>query len=345
MRAPLSAAEVAALVEGRLIGDGGTGARLSAVAPLDTAGPSDLSFLSSGKYLAAFTASKAGAVLVTAEHAAEPGGPALRIVVTDPHRAMLRAVRALYPEAARPRGVAATARIGRDAELGDGVAIGAYAVVGEGARLGARVVLMEGCVVGAGVTIGADSLLYPQVVCYPGTVIGARAIVHAGARLGSDGFGYVQTAKGHEKIPHVGRCVIGDDVEIGANTTIDRGSIGDTMVGDGTKIDNLVHVAHNCRIGKRCLIMAQVGMAGSLHVEDDAILAGQAGFAGHITVGRGARIGAQSGVTGDVAPGEMVSGYPARPHRDVMRATAALYRLADIVTELEALVERGRKNG
>jgi UDP-3-O-[3-hydroxymyristoyl] glucosamine N-acyltransferase len=344
VRAPLSAAEVAALVEGRLIGDGANGARLSAVAPLDTAGPSDLSFLTSGRYLAAFTASRAGAVLLTAEHEAEPGGPALRIVVKDPHQAMLRAVRALYPEPPRPAGVHPTARIGRDAELGDGVAIGAYAVVGEGARLGARVVLMEECVVGAGVTIGADSLLHPQVVCYPGVVIGARALVHAGARLGSDGFGYVQTSAGHEKVPHVGLCRIGDDVEIGANTTIDRGSIGDTVIGDGTKIDNLVHIAHNCRVGKRCLIMAQVGMAGSLRVEDDAILAGQAGFAGHITVGRGARIGAQSGVTANVDPGEMVSGYPARRHRDVMRATAALYRLADIVTELEALVERGRTN-
>ncbi|MDQ4079460.1 MAG: UDP-3-O-(3-hydroxymyristoyl)glucosamine N-acyltransferase, partial [Gemmatimonadota bacterium] len=147
----------------------------------------------------------------------------------------------------------------------------------------------------------------------------------------------------HQKIPHVGRCIIGDDVEIGANTTIDRGSIDDTVIGPGTKIDNLVHVGHNVRIGSLCLVMAQVGIAGSSHVEDGAILAGQVGLSGHLTVGKGARLGAQAGVFGDVPAGETWSGYPARPHKEALRAYAALFRLSGLMKRLERLVERDER--
>jgi UDP-3-O-[3-hydroxymyristoyl] glucosamine N-acyltransferase len=163
-------------------------------------------------------------------------------------------------------------------------------------------------------------------------------IVHAGARLGSDGFGYVFRGDRHEKIPHVGRCIIEDDVEIGANTTIDRGSIDDTVIGAGTKIDNLVHIAHNCRIGRLCLIMAQVGIAGSVRVEDGCIIAGQVGINGHHTIGKRATVAAQAGVFGDVPPGETWSGYPARPHREALRAQAVLFRLAPLMRQLEKLL-------
>ncbi len=198
---------------------------------------------------------------------------------------------------------------------------------------------------GDGVVLGDDVTLWPNVVCYPGTIVGSRVILHAGVVLGSDGFGYVpgRTGAGHEKIPHVGRCVIGDDVEIGANTTIDRGSVDDTVVGPGTKIDNLVQVGHNCRIGARCFLMAQVGLAGSTHVEDDVILAGQVGLAGHLTVGRGARVGAQSGVMGDIPAGATWFGYPARAHGEMMRTIAASHRLAKILGALEDLVGRGKQ--
>jgi UDP-3-O-[3-hydroxymyristoyl] glucosamine N-acyltransferase len=163
-------------------------------------------------------------------------------------------------------------------------------------------------------------------------------VIHSGARIASDGFGYVFRDGSHEKIPHVGRCIIGDDVEIGANTTIDRGSIDDTVVGNGTKIDNLVQVAHNVRIGEKCLIIAQVGIAGSAKIGDGAVIAGQAGIAGHISIGAGARVAAQAGVFGDVPAGESWSGYPARPHRESLRASAALFKLAGMMRRLEKLL-------
>jgi UDP-3-O-[3-hydroxymyristoyl] glucosamine N-acyltransferase len=337
----LTAADVSALVGGALVGDGTV--RVRAVAPLDRAGPGDLTFLAASRYLPYFHASRAAAVLVTEANRATEPGPATRIVVDDPHRAMLVVVKALYPAPRREPSVHPTAVIGAGAELGQDLAAGPHVVVGAGARLGDRVTLMAGAVVGEGVVIGDDVTLWPNVVCYPGTIVGSRVILHAGVVLGSDGFGYVPGKTGHEKIPHVGRCVIGDDVEIGANSTIDRGSVDDTVVGPGTKIDNLVQVGHNCRIGARCLLMAQVGLAGSTHVEDDVILAGQVGLAGHLTVGRGARVGAQSGVMNDIPAGTTWFGYPARPHREMMRTIAASRRLTKILGALEDLVGRGKQ--
>jgi UDP-3-O-[3-hydroxymyristoyl] glucosamine N-acyltransferase len=335
----LTAADVATLVGGALVGEGGVS--LAGVAPLDRAGPGDLSFLTGARYLDAFRASRAGAVLCRAEQQGAPG-PATRIVVADPMKAMLAAVQALFPAPAREAGIHPTAVIGRGARLGRDVALGPHVVIGAGAELADRVTVMAGGWIGEQARIGEDTTLWPSVAVYPRSVVGARVILHAGVRLGVDGFGYVPGPSGHEKIPHVGRCVVGDDVEIGANSTVDRGSVDDTVIGPGTKIDNLVHIGHNCRIGARCLIMAQVGIAGSTYVEDEVILAGQVGLAGHFTVGKGARIAAQSGVMGDVAPGATIFGYPARSHREAMRMVAASYRLTKIVDQLEELVERGR---
>jgi len=194
-------------------------------------------------------------------------------------------------------------------------------------------------VVGDGVEIGDDCELYESVTCYPGTQLGDRVRVHAGVRLGSDGFGYVFRNNAHEKIPHVGRCIVEHDVEIGANSTVDRGSIDDTVIGAGTKIDNLVQVGHNVRIGRLCLIMSQVGVAGSVRVGDGAILAGQVGVSGHLSIGAGARLAAQAGVIGNVPAGQTWSGYPARPHREALRAQAALFRLSSLLRALERLVK------
>jgi UDP-3-O-[3-hydroxymyristoyl] glucosamine N-acyltransferase len=225
-------------------------------------------------------------------------------------------------------------------ELGDGVTVDAYAVLGDGARVGTGAWVGAHAVVGAGVVVGDASELRPHVTLYSGTELGRRVVVHAGARLGSDGFGYVFGDGVHRKVPHVGRCIVGDDVEIGANTTIDRGSVDDTVIGAGTKIDNLVHLGHNVRVGRLCLLMAQVGVAGSAVIEDGAILAGQVGVGGHLTVGRGARVGGQGGVTADVPAGGTYSGYPARPHREALRTQAALFRLAGLVRPIERLLAR-----
>ena len=310
-----------------------------ALAPLDRATPSDLSFLAAARYAPLYERTTAGTVLIAPEFADLATTAPARIIVERPHDAMLTVLPSLYRAPAREPGVHAAARLGRGVSLGADVTIGPYAVIGDGAVLGDRAWVDAHAVVGAGVTLGADAHLFPGATLYSGTVLGARVAVHAGARIGSDGFGYVFRNGVHDKIPHVGRCIIEDDVEIGANTTIDRGSIDDTVIGAGTKIDNLVHIAHNVRVGRLCLIMAQAGIAGSARIGDGVVIAGQAGLSGHVTIGDRARLAAQAGVFGDVPAGETWSGYPARPHRLSLRGSAAVLRLAEIIAKLERLVE------
>jgi UDP-3-O-[3-hydroxymyristoyl] glucosamine N-acyltransferase len=332
----LTAASIADLVAGKLEGDGS--AVVEAVAPLDRAGPTDLSFLAAERYAAQFAESRVGVVLIAPELAKAEGPARTRIVVPKPHEALLRVLPKLYREPAAVAGVHPTATIGRGARIGASVSIAAGAVLGDGCVIGDGTMVGANVVIGAGVEIGAKCKLFPNVVLYPGARLGDRVAVHAGAVIGSDGFGYVYHDNAHQKIPHVGRCIVENDVEIGANTTIDRGSIGDTVIGAGTKIDNLVQVAHNVRIGRLCLLMSQVGVAGSCIVEDGAILAGQVGLSGHITVGKGARLAAQAGVFGDIPAGETWSGYPARPHKEALRAQAALFKLSRIMRPLERLL-------
>ena len=257
-----------------------------------------------------------------------------------PRDALLDLLPRLYTRTPRVARVDATARIGRGVRLPTDATIEPYVVLGDGAELGARVWIGSHSAVGAGVRIGDDVRLHPGVTLYSGTQLGNRVEIHAGTRIGSDGFGYTYREGAHTKIPHVGRCVIGDDVEIGANTTIDRGSVDDTIVGAGTKIDNLVHVAHNVRIGRLCLIMAQVGLAGSARLEDGCILAGQVGVSGHHTIGAGATVAGQAGVFGNIPAGGKWSGYPARPHNEQLRTAAALRRLPALIHPLERLVAR-----
>jgi UDP-3-O-[3-hydroxymyristoyl] glucosamine N-acyltransferase len=283
-------------------------------------------------------------VLTTAELAESPSSAPSLIVVRQPHEALLMLLPKFYPEPSRAAAVHPTARIGQGAKLGKDVSLDEYSVIGRGAELGDGAWIGAHAVIGDGVRIGAQSRIYPNVTVYSGSEIGERVRLHAGSVIGSDGFGYVFQNGDHAKIPHVGRCIIGDDVEIGANTTVDRGSIDDTVIGAGTKIDNLVQVGHNCRVGKLCLIMAQVGLAGSTRVEDGCVLAGQAGIGGHLTIGAGAKIGAQAGVFGDVPAGESWSGYPARPHREALRASGALLKLPELLKRMEQLLgEKGRR--
>jgi UDP-3-O-[3-hydroxymyristoyl] glucosamine N-acyltransferase len=245
----------------------------------------------------------------------------------------------LYPRPEAGAGVDPTARIGPGCILGPGVSLGPFVVLGRDVRLGDRVQVAEGVSLGDGVSIGEDSVLGPRVVCYPGARIGRRAVLKAGAVIGGDGFGYLSGASGHARIPHIGACVLGDDVEVGSNSCVDRGSLDDTVIGRGTKLDNLVHVGHNVRIGERCLLMAGVGVAGSTRVGNDVILAGHVGVTDHLNIGDGARIAAKSAIFGDVPAGAVMSGHPARSNRQFLRAQAALYRLTPLLGRLERLAQ------
>jgi UDP-3-O-[3-hydroxymyristoyl] glucosamine N-acyltransferase len=338
----LTARAVADLVGGRLLGDGDV--RIASIRPLSRAGPDALSFAISSRYAADLSASRAGAVLIPEELAEGTSGPSARIVVQDPYRALVRVIRALFPPDHLSSGIDPSARVGAGTRLGPQVSVGPYVVLGRDVQVGARTRLAEHVSLGDGVVVGDDAVLGPGVVCYPGSRLGHRVILKAGAVIGGDGFGYLSDGKEHIRIPHVGGCVLEDDVEVGSNTCIDRGSIDDTVIGQGTKLDNLVQVGHNVRIGERCLIMAGVGIAGSTRVGNDAILAGHVGVTDHLVIGDRARIAAKSAIFGDVPAGASFSGHPARPHRQFLRAQAAMYRLAPIVDELEELVpDRARR--
>jgi UDP-3-O-[3-hydroxymyristoyl] glucosamine N-acyltransferase len=332
----LTADAIARAVGGQVVGD--AAATVYGVAPLERATERDLTFLAASRHVPHLARSRAAVVLVSPELADSPGGVRARVVVADPQAALVSLLPRFARASAAQAGVHETAVIGRSTRLGRGVSVGPSAVIGDGAVLGDGVVVGAHCVVGPGVRVGDGSRLFPHVTLYSGAELGQRVMVHAGARIGCDGFGYIFRNGRHEKIPHVGRCLIGDDVEIGANTTIDRGSVGDTVVGAGTKIDNLVHIAHNCRVGTNCLFAAQVGLAGSVVVEDGSALGGQAGVADHRTIGAGARVAAQAGVFGDVPAGQTWSGYPARPHREALRAQAALFRLPPLLKRVEKLL-------
>lgn len=331
----LTVGEIAELVGGRVEGDAEV--RVCDVVPLQEAGREHLALLAERRYLRYLAGTRAAAVLVPEELGGEAGAVGARVLVKDPRLALVRLLECFHPPTPISAGIHPTAVLGRRARLGARVHVDAYAVIGEEAEIGEGTWIGAHVVVGARCRIGRDSLLHPHATLYPGVVLGDRVIVHAGVRVGVDGFGYVFHEGEHCKIPQVGGCVIGDDVEIGANTCIDRGSIGSTQVGAGTKIDNLVHVGHNVAVGSRALLIAQVGIAGSSTIGDAAILAGQAGISGHLTVGAGARVGGQAGVIGDVAPGSTVSGYPARPHKEAMRVLGWTFRLPELAARVRAL--------
>lgn len=337
----LTAQAVADLVGGRLIGNGST--ELRRVGALDRADSATLCFLLSTKYLPYFSASKAGAVLITPELAEEPAGPATRIVVKDPYSAMLSVLPRFVPPPVVATGVHPTAVLGDGVELGPDVFIGAYVVLGRGVKIGARSRLDPTTVIGDRVTIGEDCHLGPGVVCYEGSRLGNRVMLKASAIIGGQGFGYLPSSTGFQRIPHVGACILDDDVEIGSHCTVDRGSFDDTVIGRGTKLDNLVHVAHNVRIGQHCLLVATVGIAGSARIGDRVTLAGGVGIGDHVNVGERATLSARATVISDVPPGATYGGFPARPHREFLRAQAALYRLAPIAAQLESLVSEPRQ--
>jgi UDP-3-O-[3-hydroxymyristoyl] glucosamine N-acyltransferase len=332
----LTLRDLAGAIQARLEGD--PDVSVSGVAPLERAGPGDLSFLANPRYEESAQRSGAAALIV-GESFRGNGANLLR--VSNPYLAYARAVELLLPEVSSPPGVHASAQIDPEARVPPSASIGPFVVLESGVEVGERVTIGASCVIESGVTIGEGSRIFPRVTLHSGTRLGARCVVQSGSVLGSDGFGYATDEEGrHHKVPQRGGLAIDDDVEIGANVTIDRGSAGDTVIGAGTKIDNLVHIAHNVSIGRSAFIVAQVGIAGSTSIGDHAVIAGQAGIVGHVKIGDRAKLGAQAGVIGDVPADAEYSGYPARSHREQMRVYALFARLPEIFERLKAVESR-----
>jgi UDP-3-O-[3-hydroxymyristoyl] glucosamine N-acyltransferase len=340
-----SVADLAAELGGSVEGDGSV--LIHGVAGIREALPGDVTFLANARYEAHLAETRATAVICDRQPREYPI-PAIR--VDNPYLAFQQAVRIFRPDVFRPKpGVHSTAVVAPGAVVGEGASLGPYVVIEDGARLGRGVTVMAGGYVGARVEIGEDTFLYPRVVVREECVLGARCILHPGVVIGADGFGFAFDSGRYHKVPQVGNVVIGDDVEIGANTCVDRATTDSTRVGDGTKIDNLVQIGHNVNIGRHCIVVAQVGIAGSTRLEDYVTLGGQVGVGGHLTIEKGAMVGAQSGVSRNVRAKEVVSGYPAMAHGAWKRMSVLLRRLPalfqgvkDVERRIEAL-ERERE--
>jgi UDP-3-O-[3-hydroxymyristoyl] glucosamine N-acyltransferase len=335
----MKASEIARLVGGEF--HGSSDPEITGVAAIDRAAGHELTFVAHAKYAAYLQRAQAGALLVT-ESLVPPGSTTLpRIIVKDVHRALAKVLEHFHPESKPEPCVHPTAVIASGVVLGADVVIEPYAVIGARTRIGDRTRIGAHSVIEEDCELGEDVRLHAHVTMYSKVKLGRRTIIHSGTRLGSDGFGYTFEDGKHKKVPQVGGVVIGDDVEIGANCTVDRGSVGATEIGNGVKIDNLVHVGHNVRIGDLSIIVAQVGISGSTVLGKGVTLAGQSGLPGHLHIGDGATLAAKSAPFGDVPPGEVYTGFPARPHKEFLRAQSALYKLHDLFKRVRALERRG----
>ncbi len=327
-----TAGQIAEQLKGEVVGD--PSIEISGLAPADCARAGELTFAENAAYFAAAEQSQASVILV-----AGPFESATKVLIRvgNPRVALARLLPLFFPPEKHPRGIHPSANIASSAQIDPTAHIGPNCIVSPGVRLGARSVLMGGNYLGADCHLGEDVCLFPNVVLYRRTQIGHRVTIHAGTVIGSDGYGYVLDEGRHRKMLQIGYVTIGDDVEIGANTAIDRGALGPTVIGEGTKIDNLVHVAHNVVIGRHCLIMGQVGFAGSTRLGDYTVVASQSGIADHLKIGNQVIIGAKSGVMRDIPDGGKVLGIPAAADKQAKRQIIALQQLPDMIHRLRDL--------
>lgn len=332
LAAPLSLADIAALTGAR-IATGDPAALITGVAPLDRAGHGDLVFLDNPRYAAEIGMTRATACLVSQRFADRVPEGVAALVTPQPYQSVAAVTAKLFPSASRPgsvfeaSGISHGAMVHPQARLEPGVTVDPGAVVGPGAEIGAGTVVCSTAVIGPNVRIGRDCSIGPGATVL-NALVGDRVILHGGVRIGQDGFGFALGMKGHVKVPQVGRVIVQNDVEIGANSTVDRGANRDTVIGEGTKIDNLVQIGHNVVIGRHCVIVAQVGIAGSVTVEDFVALGGQVGVVGHVRIGAGSQIAGSSNVAGDVPPGSRWGGTPAKPVKEWFRELTLVSNLA-----------------
>ncbi len=331
--------ELALASDARFVGEGAT--EISSVAEIQSAKEGDITFIANVRYKKHLASTGASAVIVAEGLEKDPAAAGKNLLVAkDPYLSFAKVLALLNPEEPREPGIHPSAVVSDDAQVDKNASIGPCAVIEENAQIGPLASIGAGAYVGKDARVGKGSLIYPNVSIRESVTIGERVIIHCGTVVGSDGFGYARQGSSYVKVPQRGTVVIEDDVEIGASVTIDRGTIGPTVIGRGTKIDNLVQIAHNVKIGEDCAIVAQVGISGSTVIGDRVTVAGQSGFAGHIEVADDCTFGAKSGITNDVKQAGVYTGYPALPHREWLRSQASVTRLPEIKKKLRDLEDR-----
>jgi UDP-3-O-[3-hydroxymyristoyl] glucosamine N-acyltransferase len=333
----LTLKEIASFTGGELVGDGSV--VITGLAKIKEAKPGQITFLANPKYIKHLDETQASAVIVPLDIEVPEDKSVIR--AKNPYFAFLRVVSAFFPE--KPildEGVHPTSIIGENVRLGENIRIGAHVVIGNGCKIGNKTTLMPGVVLGTNVTVGSECVIHANVSLREGVVLGDRVIVHDGTVIGSDGFGYAFEDGEYHKIPQVGTVVIEDDVEIGSNVTVDRASLGETLIKKGAKLDNLIQIAHNCVVGEHTIIAGQTGLSGSTLIGKGVRIGGQAGFAGHLEVGDFAMVSAQAGVDKNIPSGVMVSGTPARPHREQLRLDASIRQLPKLLKQIKAIREK-----